>query len=189
MAELTARVTRLGVLGLLVVALAALRALRRTRRSRAGTSACATRSATRRSSRGHAENYRLEPQLLAAVIYQESKFDPDARSASGAVGLMQLLPETGQGIADRTGGNEWRPEDLLNPSSTSATARGTSGTCSTSTATRSSRSRPTTPGRRTSTTGVSAGSGSSSPRRSTTSTGSPSSSGCTRAPTPRSSAS
>ena len=64
---------------------------------------------------GHAENYRLEPQLLAAVIYQESKFDPDARSASGAVGLMQLLPETGQGIADRTGGDEWTPEDLLNP--------------------------------------------------------------------------
>jgi soluble lytic murein transglycosylase len=28
---------------------------------------------------------------------------------------MQLLPETGQGIADRTGGEEWRPEDLLNP--------------------------------------------------------------------------
>jgi soluble lytic murein transglycosylase len=64
---------------------------------------------------GHAENYRLEPQLLAAVIYQESKFDPDARSSSGAVGLMQLLPETGQGIADRTGGDAWRPEDLLEP--------------------------------------------------------------------------
>jgi soluble lytic murein transglycosylase len=64
---------------------------------------------------GHAENYRLEPQLLAAVIYQESKFDASARSSSGAVGLMQLLPETGQGIADRTGGEEWRPEDLLEP--------------------------------------------------------------------------
>ena len=64
---------------------------------------------------GHAENYRLEPHLVAAVIYQESKFDPDAVSESGAVGLMQLLPETGQGIADRTGGNEWKPDDLLNP--------------------------------------------------------------------------
>ena len=64
---------------------------------------------------GHAENYRLEPQLLAAVIYQESKFDPGARSSSGAVGLMQLLPETGQGIADRTGGDAWQPEDLLEP--------------------------------------------------------------------------
>lgn len=64
---------------------------------------------------GHAANYRLEPQLLAAVIYQESKFDAAARSASGAVGLMQLLPETGQGIADRTGGSEWQPADLLDP--------------------------------------------------------------------------
>jgi soluble lytic murein transglycosylase len=64
---------------------------------------------------GHAANYRLEPQLLAAVIYQESKFDADARSSSGAVGLMQLLPETGQGIADRTGGGTWEPGDLLNP--------------------------------------------------------------------------
>ena len=64
---------------------------------------------------GHAENYSLDPQLVAAVIYQESKFDADAVSASGAVGLMQLLPSTGQGIADRTGGNSWKPEDLHNP--------------------------------------------------------------------------
>ena len=32
---------------------------------------------------GHAENYELEPQLVAAVIYQESKFEADAVSASG----------------------------------------------------------------------------------------------------------
>ena len=63
----------------------------------------------------HAENYGLQPQLVAAVIYQESKFDADAESSSGAVGLMQLLPSTGQGIADRTGGEEWTPADLLNP--------------------------------------------------------------------------
>ena len=63
----------------------------------------------------HAENYGLEPDLLAAVIYQESKFDADAVSTSGAVGLMQLLPSTGQGIADRTGGDHWKPEDLRNP--------------------------------------------------------------------------
>jgi soluble lytic murein transglycosylase len=64
---------------------------------------------------GHAENYRLEPQLLAAVIYQESKFDADAVSKSGAVGLMQLLPATAQGIADRTGGKGWHERDLLDP--------------------------------------------------------------------------
>jgi soluble lytic murein transglycosylase len=64
---------------------------------------------------GHADNYRLEPQLIAAVIYQESKFDADAVSDSGAVGLMQLLPATAQGIADRTGGRGWQQDDLLNP--------------------------------------------------------------------------
>ena len=65
--------------------------------------------------RGHAQNYSLDPQLVAAVIYQESKFDADAVSESGAVGLMQLLPSTGQGIADRTGGDAWTPEDLHDP--------------------------------------------------------------------------
>jgi soluble lytic murein transglycosylase len=64
---------------------------------------------------GHAENYRLEPQLIAAVIYQESKFDADAVSGSGAVGLMQLLPATAQGIADRTGASGWQQDDLLDP--------------------------------------------------------------------------
>jgi peptidoglycan lytic transglycosylase len=64
---------------------------------------------------GHAQNYWLEPELLAAVIYQESKFDADAVSASGAVGLMQLLPATAQGIADRTGGSGWHEADLLDP--------------------------------------------------------------------------
>ena len=64
---------------------------------------------------GHAENYHLDPQLVAAVIYQESKFDADAVSSSGAVGLMQLLPETAQGIADRTGGHGWHESDLVDP--------------------------------------------------------------------------
>jgi len=65
--------------------------------------------------RGHAENYDLEPALLAAVIYTESKFDADARSASGAIGLMQLLPETARGIAIRTGGGAFTTDDLYDP--------------------------------------------------------------------------
>jgi soluble lytic murein transglycosylase len=65
--------------------------------------------------RGHARNYDLEPALLAAVIYQESKFDAEARSNAGAVGLMQLQPETAKGIALRTGGSRFRVEDLTNP--------------------------------------------------------------------------
>jgi soluble lytic murein transglycosylase len=65
--------------------------------------------------RGHARNYQLDPALVAAVIYQESKFDSDARSHSGAVGLMQLLPETAKGIATRTGGSQFEVSDLLDP--------------------------------------------------------------------------
>lgn len=65
--------------------------------------------------RAHAANYELDPALLAAVVYTESRFDPDARSAAGAVGLMQLLPETAKGIALRTGGNAFVVSDLLDP--------------------------------------------------------------------------
>jgi len=65
--------------------------------------------------RGHARNYELDPALLAAVIYQESKFKPNARSSSGAIGLMQLLPDTAKGIAVHTGGTQFRVDDLYNP--------------------------------------------------------------------------
>ena len=64
---------------------------------------------------GHAQNYDLDPALLAAVIYRESKFDPDARSSSGAIGLMQLLPDTAKGIALHTGGDEFVVDDLYDP--------------------------------------------------------------------------
>jgi soluble lytic murein transglycosylase len=65
--------------------------------------------------RGHAHNYRLDPALLAAVIYQESKFHVHARSSSGAIGLMQLLPATAKGIAVHTGGSRFRVSDLDDP--------------------------------------------------------------------------
>ena len=65
--------------------------------------------------RGHASNYRLDPALLAAVIYQESKFEADAKSEAGAIGLMQLQPETARGIAIRTGGSRFQTSDLYTP--------------------------------------------------------------------------
>ena len=65
--------------------------------------------------RGHADNYSLDPALLAAVIYQESKFKANARSTSGAIGLMQLLPDTAKGIALHTGGSAFRVDDLYDP--------------------------------------------------------------------------
>jgi len=65
--------------------------------------------------RGHARNYRLDPALLAAVIYQESKFRSGVKSNSGAIGLMQLLPDTAKGIAVHTGGTRFRVRDLYDP--------------------------------------------------------------------------
>jgi soluble lytic murein transglycosylase len=65
--------------------------------------------------RGHARQYDLDAALLAAVIYRESKFDADARSSSGALGLMQLLPDTAEGIAQLTGGSRFEVDDLFDP--------------------------------------------------------------------------
>jgi soluble lytic murein transglycosylase len=57
----------------------------------------------------------IDPALLAAVIYSESKFHPTAKSASGAIGLMQITPATARGIALRTGGTTFRVSDLTDP--------------------------------------------------------------------------
>ena len=65
--------------------------------------------------RVHAREHGLDPALLAAVIYQESKFQADAQSSSGAIGLMQLTPQTARGIAIRTGGRKFRTSDLYDP--------------------------------------------------------------------------
>jgi soluble lytic murein transglycosylase len=65
--------------------------------------------------RVHAREHKLDPALMAAVIYQESKFRASVESSSGAIGLMQLTPATARGIAIRTGGNAFRTSDLYDP--------------------------------------------------------------------------
>jgi soluble lytic murein transglycosylase-like protein len=49
-----------------------------------------------------AQRHELDPALLSAVIRQESGFDARARSSAGAMGLMQLMPDTARslGVAD-----------------------------------------------------------------------------------------
>jgi soluble lytic murein transglycosylase len=63
----------------------------------------------------NARTFDLDPALIAAVIYAESRFHPDALSDAGAIGLMQLLPDTGEWISATTGGEGFEARDLYNP--------------------------------------------------------------------------
>ena len=56
--------------------------------------------------RTQAADKHLDPALIAAVIYAETKFDPRPSSA-GAEGLMQILPETAYFIAHLSGGSRF----------------------------------------------------------------------------------
>lgn len=65
--------------------------------------------------RKQAAEKRLDPALIAAVIYAESKFSP-RESSAGAQGLMQILPETAYFIAQLSGGSQFTASDLATPS-------------------------------------------------------------------------
>lgn len=51
--------------------------------------------------RRYAEEYGFDWRLIVALIYQESRFDPEAKSHMGAQGLMQLMPRTAQQMGVR----------------------------------------------------------------------------------------
>ncbi len=57
----------------------------------------------------------LHPLLLFSLIRQESFFETFVISSAGARGLMQIMPATGQELADRYGYPDFQVEDLHNP--------------------------------------------------------------------------
>jgi soluble lytic murein transglycosylase len=64
--------------------------------------------------RQQAAQKNVDAALIAAVIYEESKFR-DQTSHAGARGLMQITPETARFIAHRTGGVRFSQADLATP--------------------------------------------------------------------------
>ncbi len=58
----------------------------------------------------YASLFNLDEALLRAVIKVESNFNPRALSTKGAMGLMQLIPETSR---DMGVGDPWNPEENI----------------------------------------------------------------------------
>ncbi|MEL6940148.1 MAG: transglycosylase SLT domain-containing protein [Cyanobacteria bacterium J06598_1] len=52
---------------------------------------------------GWAQERQLNPLLVTALVRQESRFQADIKSVVGAVGLMQVMPETGEWISSQIG--------------------------------------------------------------------------------------
>ena len=64
-----------------------------------------------------AKDYNLQPALIYGVIHTESRFDPDAGSSVGALGLMQIMPETFDWLQEKRGeAGKYTTEDLYTPS-------------------------------------------------------------------------
>jgi peptidoglycan lytic transglycosylase len=65
--------------------------------------------------RHYSDENGLDPYLVAALIRQESEFNPEAISHANAYGLMQLLPRTGKGEAKKEGLQHYTTDSLLDP--------------------------------------------------------------------------
>lgn len=63
----------------------------------------------------YAQENELDPYFVAAVIHAESNFDPQAVSRAGAIGLMQIMPPTGEWIAGKLGVEDFDSEMLKDP--------------------------------------------------------------------------
>jgi soluble lytic murein transglycosylase len=62
-----------------------------------------------------AREHRADPRLVLAIMREESRFDPRARSVSSARGLLQFIIGTARQVGRRLGLVEVSPEDLYEP--------------------------------------------------------------------------
>lgn len=63
----------------------------------------------------NAAKYGVDPRLLLAIMRQESRFQPDAKSYAAARGLMQFISTTSKRVADELGRENFRQDDLYDP--------------------------------------------------------------------------
>jgi soluble lytic murein transglycosylase len=62
-----------------------------------------------------ASGFGVDPHLVAALIRRESAFNPGVVSSAGAIGLMQIMPRTGMGLAREAGLRGFNPDLLKQP--------------------------------------------------------------------------
>ncbi len=89
------------------IRLAVLKALPASHRGRA--------DAVARALVDEAYRHDFDPMFLVAVVKTESSFNPSARGSAGEIGLMQIMPATGQWLAHRIGLNWKGKKTLLDP--------------------------------------------------------------------------
>lgn len=63
----------------------------------------------------YADQFDNDPYLIEAIMYRESRFDPNARSPKGAIGLMQIMPDTAEWIAQHLNVSGFTPDALYRP--------------------------------------------------------------------------
>jgi soluble lytic murein transglycosylase len=62
-----------------------------------------------------AAKYKVDPLWLHAIIWQESKYNPDSRSGAAARGLMQFIPDTANAVGAKIGLGNVGLEKLFDP--------------------------------------------------------------------------
>ena len=63
----------------------------------------------------YTSRYKVDPLLALAVLHEESHFKIDAVSSKGALGLMQVLPETGREIASNLNIRNFSTQKIFDP--------------------------------------------------------------------------
>ena len=63
----------------------------------------------------YAKKYNLDKYMVYSIIKAESNFDEDVSSVKGAVGLMQIMPDTADEIARKAGIEGYSAEKLFDP--------------------------------------------------------------------------